>query len=98
MLKNQIWDTFQEERFRTYNHGSKYRGAHAIIVVFDVTNLESYKNVPRWLQEIDRYACENVFKTVVGTFALSFNQPRPFSFSLLFSNLYSDNFFFYFIL
>ena len=59
------WDTAGQERFRTIT-SSYYRGAHGIIVVFDVTDLESFNNVKQWLHEIDRYASENVNKLLVG--------------------------------
>merc|ERR1712176_1275468 len=58
-------DTAGQERFRTIT-SSYYRGAHGIIVVFDVTSPETFNNVQKWLQEIDRYACENVHKLLVG--------------------------------
>ena len=64
-IKLQIWDTAGQERFRTIT-SSYYRGAHGIIVVFDVTDQVSYNNVKQWLKEIERYACENVNKLLVG--------------------------------
>jgi len=64
-IKLQIWDTAGQERFRTIT-SSYYRGAHGIIVVYDVTDTDSFDNVKQWLHEIDRCACENVNKLLVG--------------------------------
>ena len=87
-IKLQIWDTAGQERFRTIT-SSYYRGAHGIIVVYDVTDLESFNNVKQWLHEIDRYASENVNKLLVGNKcdletrrAVSTDQAREFADSL----------------
>jgi small GTP-binding protein len=77
VVKLQIWDTAGQgcfdspntshllERFRTIT-SSYYRGAHGIIVVYDVTDRTSYTNVKQWLGEIERYACQSVTKLLVG--------------------------------
>jgi small GTP-binding protein len=59
------WDTAGQERFRTIT-SSYYRGAHGIIVVYDVTDMESFNNVKQWMNEIDRYASDKVNKMLVG--------------------------------
>ncbi|TXT15668.1 hypothetical protein VHUM_00171 [Vanrija humicola] len=64
-VKLQIWDTAGQERFRTIT-SSYYRGAHGIIVVYDVTDSDTFSNVKQWLLEIDRYAVEGVNKLLVG--------------------------------
>ena len=57
VVKLQLWDTAGQERFRTITH-SYYRGAHGVMVVFDVTSRESFENISTWLQDVKKYgAC-----------------------------------------
>ncbi|KAK3882232.1 hypothetical protein Pcinc_013405 [Petrolisthes cinctipes] len=63
-VKLQIWDTAGQERFRTIT-STYYRGTHGVIVVYDVTNGESFANVKRWLHEIEQN-CEVVNRILVG--------------------------------
>ncbi|KAI8124245.1 hypothetical protein FF38_08789 [Lucilia cuprina] len=63
-VKLQIWDTAGQERFRTIT-STYYRGTHGVIVVYDVTNGESFANVRRWLDEIQNN-CDVVNKVLVG--------------------------------
>ncbi|KAL6051270.1 Ras- protein Rab-1A [Balamuthia mandrillaris] len=65
VVKMQIWDTAGQERFRTIT-SSYYRGAHGIIVVYDITDQVSFNNAKMWLNEIERYACGSVTKLLVG--------------------------------
>ncbi|KAF7232522.1 hypothetical protein EG68_09876 [Paragonimus skrjabini miyazakii] len=64
-VKLQIWDTAGQERFRTIT-SSYYRGAHGIIVVYDVTDQGSFNNVHSWLEEIKHYADSKVNRLLVG--------------------------------
>ena len=61
-IKLQIWDTGVQRTITS----SYYRGAHGIIVVYDVTNRASFDNVKTWLHEVDRHASENANKLLVG--------------------------------
>ncbi|GKT16348.1 Ras-related protein ORAB-1 [Aduncisulcus paluster] len=63
--KLQCWDTAGQERFRTIT-STYYRGAHGIIIVYDVTDRESFESVRAWLDEIDRYASDSIVKMLVG--------------------------------
>ena len=64
-VKLQIWDTAGQERFRTIT-SAYYRGAHGIIMVYDVTNHESFEHVDEWLSEVNRHASDSTLKLLVG--------------------------------
>jgi len=64
-VKLQIWDTAGQERFRTIT-SAYYRGADGIIMVYDVTNKESFDHVQDWLQEVNRYSNEGTCKLLIG--------------------------------
>jgi small GTP-binding protein len=63
--KVQIWDTGGQERFRTIT-SSYYRGAHLIILVYDVTCRDSFEHIQQWLGEVDRYASDRALCMVLG--------------------------------
>ena len=51
-VKVQLWDTAGEERFRTIAK-SYYRGAHGIILIYDVTNRKTFENIRKWINQIN---------------------------------------------
>ncbi|VDO05308.1 unnamed protein product [Rodentolepis nana] len=65
IIKLQIWDTAGQERFRTIT-SSYYRGAQGIIIVYDVTDMDSFTHLKNWKSEIDLYANTNVLRLLVG--------------------------------
>ena len=64
-MKLQIWDTAGQERFKTIT-ASYYKGAHGIILVYDITDRQSFKDIETWLAEVDKFGNENVVKLLVG--------------------------------
>lgn len=64
-VKLQIWDTAGQERYRTIT-SAYYRGADGIIMVYDVTNEDSFRHINDWLMEVNRYASETTCKLIVG--------------------------------
>jgi len=52
-IKLQIWDTGGQERF-SYVRPLYYKGAMGGLVVFDVTQVESFQNIPRWFEEVKK--------------------------------------------
>lgn len=64
-IKLQVWDTSGQERFRTITN-SYYRGAHGVIVAYDITDKVTFDNVKIWLKEVERYTTPNVRVLLVG--------------------------------
>ncbi|KLO11982.1 ras-domain-containing protein [Schizopora paradoxa] len=64
-VKLSIWDTAGQERFRTIT-SSYYRGAQGIILVYDISNRETFDALPRWYTELETYVSSSVVKIVVG--------------------------------
>ncbi len=51
-LKTHIWDTAGQDRFRAVTKNF-YRGADAVIFVYDVTNADSFVHLDNWLREVE---------------------------------------------
>ena len=81
----QIWDTAGQERFKNII-SSYYRGAHGILLIYDVTDKDSFRNLANWLIEIEKNANKNVLKVVIGNKTdlenrrvITYNQGKEFA-------------------
>ncbi|EKG07877.1 small GTP-binding protein Rab18, putative [Trypanosoma cruzi] len=52
-----LWDTAGQERFRTLT-SSYYRGANAVVLVYDVNEPQTFHGLQRWMEEADVF-CRN---------------------------------------
>ena len=84
-IKMQIWDTAGQERFKNII-SSYYRGAHGILLIYDVTDKDSFRNLANWLIEIEKNANKNVLKVVIGNKTdlenrrvITYNQGKEFA-------------------
>lgn len=64
-MKLQIWDTAGQERYRTITT-AYYRGAMGFILMYDVTNEESFNSVQDWVTQIKTYSWDNAQVILVG--------------------------------
>jgi len=65
IVKLQLWDTAGQERFRSVTIGY-FRGAQGALVVYDVTNRESFKNIKKWMEDIDKNCYNGIIIFLVG--------------------------------
>lgn len=91
IIKMQIWDTAGQERFRTIT-SSYYRGAHGMLIVYDVSDSESFQNIHLWLQECERYANADIVKILVGNKTDSSRRTVSFEMGLKLADQYGMTF------
>jgi Ras-related protein Rab-1A len=65
ITKLQIWDLAGSDRFRSVT-GSYYKGSHGIIIVYDVSDRESFKHIEEWMEEIENKTDSEAVKIIVG--------------------------------
>ena len=66
IVKLQIWDTHGEERFRNII-SSYYRVASGILLLYNITDRDSFDNLNSWLIDIEKNTKKDVCKILVGT-------------------------------
>ena len=66
-VKLQIWDTAGQERFRGLAK-NYYRGADAVVLVYDVTQARTFVDVPSWLEELESFSLDerNILQVIVA--------------------------------
>jgi len=65
VIKTQFWDTAGQERYRAIT-GVYYKGAHGVIIAFDITKIETFRNIEKWIQEIKNHCGEDISVLIVG--------------------------------
>ncbi|XP_072549442.1 RAB3D, member RAS oncogene family, b isoform X1 [Salminus brasiliensis] len=64
-IKLQIWDTAGQERYRTITT-AYYRGAMGFLLMYDITNQDSFSAVQDWATQIKTYSWDNAQVILVG--------------------------------
>lgn len=62
-IKCQVWDTAGQERFRMITR-AYYRGTHGIVLVYDVTDRQSFEHIQDWMCAIREYSDKGVLGCV----------------------------------
>ncbi|KAL8715021.1 MAG: hypothetical protein Q9220_000978 [cf. Caloplaca sp. 1 TL-2023] len=66
IVRLQLWDTAGQERYRSISK-LYYRGASVILLVYDITDEQSFNEMRRWMQEVKSSVGDDVLIHVVGT-------------------------------
>ena len=61
----QIWDTAGQEIFSN-QYRAYYRSTAGVLLVYDITNKNTFNNVKKWLKEINEYADNYTVITLIG--------------------------------
>ena len=64
-VKFEIWDTAGQERFRSLIP-SYIRDSHVAVVVFDITNRESFESTAKWIADVRAQRGNDVIIVLVG--------------------------------
>eukprot|EP01126_Amoeba_proteus_P065897 TRINITY_DN9446_c0_g1_i2.p1 TRINITY_DN9446_c0_g1~~TRINITY_DN9446_c0_g1_i2.p1 ORF type:complete len:221 (+),score=40.78 TRINITY_DN9446_c0_g1_i2:73-735(+) len=64
-LTVQVWDTAGQERFRSIAKAF-YNGALGAIIVYDITNRDSFQSTQRWIDDCHTFASEGIKIILVG--------------------------------
>jgi len=51
ILKLEIWDTAGQERYKAIT-SAYYRGSRGALLVYDITRIETFNNIERWMNDV----------------------------------------------
>lgn len=54
-----------QERFKSITH-NYFKGAHGIVLVYDVSNATSFENIRRWVSDVNQFAENSVNMILIG--------------------------------
>ena len=64
-VRLQVWDTAGQERFRNVTK-SYFQSSQGLVLVYDITDRESFENINFWMENVKKNAPENVKLILVG--------------------------------
>lgn len=64
-VRVQIWDTAGQEKYRATTK-TYYKMAHAIMLVYDVTNRKSFEAIKEWLYQIKMNTISTIKILLIG--------------------------------
>ena len=65
IVKGQIWDTAGQERYRAIT-SAYYRGAHGALIVYDVTQRDTFDSIDKWISDLRSNTDERLVITIIG--------------------------------
>jgi len=94
-VRIKIWDTAGQERYKALTKGS-FRNAQGIMIVYDVTNAETFENLTIWIKSINEHMgtdTEKIPSIVIGNKVDSEEREVKFEEAELFAKKYNYPYF-----
>ena len=65
VFKIEIWDTAGQERYKSIT-AAYYKGAKGALIVYDITQKESFENINKWMSEVRDKSAKDLKIMIVG--------------------------------
>ena len=72
-LKLNIWDTAGQERYKSLAP-MYYRNSNIVIIAYDITNKDSFKNAQKWVDEIKLNVTDPIIYLIGTKFDIEYNR------------------------